>query len=80
MSSEKHLVSKAFLISIAILVLLSGGSHAETHMYAMPMEIEDSEDPLLKCLDTIDVRYKIAIREVTQVEENFKALLGKENP
>jgi hypothetical protein len=77
MSSEKHLGSKALLIVVSISVLLSGGSYAEKQK---PVSAGSRKDPLLECLNTIDARYKIAIKEVTQVEENFKALLGKETP
>jgi len=81
MSSEKHLGSKAVLIAVliavSISVLLSGGSYAKKQI---PLKASKPKDTLVECLNTIDARYKIAIREVIRVEENFKALLGKETP
>ena len=77
MSSEENLGNKIILIALITSVLLSGGSYAKTQK---PVPPTDLKDPLIECLDTIDARYKIAIKEVTQVERNFKALLGKETP
>ena len=77
MNSEENLENKVVLIALLICVLLSGGSHAKTQK---PVHPNDSKDLLIECLDTIEERYRLAIKEVTQVEENFKALLGKETP
>ena len=76
MSLEENLVSKIVLLVFAFLFLTSG-SHARRLPSTTP-QMSDPRSPLTKCLDRLDTQYERALNTATQVEENFKALLGED--